>query len=255
MSTREPSVATTWRELIARHEPAARGLIELQLDLLADLGERDADELPGVFSGADQILARGILACGSEVARPLMRLQHPFLPAALQALRTRKREQWQSAKWMLSFSLLAECMGTPRPAGFDHTVLQPLVKNRTELKDQEQRSAGLLALAMGDTATARAMVEAEPATYEQPVLQFKFNLYELIRYLADVVDQRRPPDWIEAAWQEFISGFPMHLAADAAEWPDLFYFARILANLRGDRVGQIADDLHARVHLLAQQGQ
>jgi hypothetical protein len=249
------SVATTWRDLLAIQEPAARGLIELHLEMYADIGEREADELPDVFSGADQVLARGILACGSEVVRPLLRLQHPFLPAALQALRTQKREQWQSAKWMLSFSLLAECMGTPRLPGFDSAVLQPLIRSRTELKDQEQRSASLLALAMGDTATARALVEAEPARYEQPVLQFEFNLYELIRYLADVVDQRRPPDWIEPAWQEFITGFPMHLAADAAEWPDLFYFARILANVRGDRVGQIADDLHARVHVLAQQGQ
>jgi len=245
----------TWHELLSRHEPAVRSLIAQQLENFEDIGERGSNELPSVFSGSDQILARGILACGCDEVRPLMRLLHPFLPKALAALRDQKREHWQSAKWMLSFAVLAECMGTPRPAGFDGTILKPLVGSRSELKDEEKRSVALLALALGDTTTARAMLDAGPSTYEQPVLAFKFNLFELIRYLADAIDQHRPSDWIEPAWTEYIAGFPMHLAADAAKWSDLFYFARILANVRGDQVGQIADDLHARVHLLAQQGQ
>jgi hypothetical protein len=61
------------------------------------------------------------------------------------------------------------------------------------------------------------------------------------------LDARRPADWIEPLWVEYFDLFPVHLAAQAAEWPDLFNFARILAGVRGENVASIADDIHARV--------
>ena len=76
-----------------------------------------------------------------------------------------------------------------------------------------------------------------------------------IRYLAAALDKRWPADWIEPAWVEYLNLFPLHLAADAAEWPDLFMFARVLAELRGDKIADIADDLHARVQRLAQEAE
>ena len=249
------AVDTTWRELLKSHEPDARDLIAQHLKNFSRIGEREPARLPSAFAGTDSALARGILACGSDTVRPLIGLLHSSLARALPALTEYQLQHTQSARWILSFALIAECTGTPRPAAFDSAPLKPLVANRKELSDAEQRCAAFLALALGDTATARGLIGATPATYPQPVLRFEFNIYELIRYLADAIDQRRPADWIEPAWLEYLSGFPLHLAAEAAKWPDLFSFARILANVRGDRVEQIADDLHARVHLLAQQGQ
>ncbi|NHZ89620.1 hypothetical protein F2P45_11435 [Massilia sp. CCM 8733] len=230
------------------------GLIEAQLSNLADIADRETDVLAGTFAGVDMVLARAILCCGNAEARPLILLMHPFVPNALAALDSFELEHTQTAKRILSFALLAQCTGVPRPEASDSAPLKPLLPARAELSAKQQRSVALLALAMHDTATARAFIDAEPATYAQPVLSLEFNLYELIRYLADALDQQRPADWIEPAWLEYLEEFPLHLASDAAEWPDLFYFARILANVRGDKVSDIADDLHARVQLLEKQG-
>ena len=254
MSGRAPA-ATTWQELLARHAPAVHQLIAQQLVNFANVAARDSSKLPSAFAGLDSVLARGILACGSAEVHALIVLMHPALSDALGAVSPSQLQHSQSAKWILSFALLAECAGIPRPPGFDSGPLKPLIRGRRELSDVEQRSAALLALALRDTMTARALIDAEPASDTQPVVSFEFNLYELIRYLADAIDQRRPADWIEPAWVEYIAGFPLHLAADAAEWPDLFYFARVLADVRGGKVSDIADDLHARVQLLAKHGQ
>lgn len=250
-----PPAATKWHELLARQTPAVRSLIAQQLSNLADVADRAAGTLPGAFAGADKVLARGLLCCGSAELQPLISLLNPLVPQALAALDNVAREHSQAAKRIQSFALLVECTGQSRAKGFDSSALKELAPSRKELSDAQQRSAALLALALRDTATARAFIDAEPVSYTQPVVSFEFNLYELIRYLADAIDKHRPADWIEPAWVEYIAGFPLHLAADAAEWPDLFYFARVLANVRGDKVADIADDLHARVQRLAQQGQ
>lgn len=246
---------TTWRELLARHGPAVRTLIEQELHDFSDIAQREAEKLPSAFAGEDDVLTRGILACGKTEVVPLVQLMHPMLRRALGALSNSDLKNSQAAKWILSFALLAEGVGTEIRPRFDATPLKPLIAGRKDLSDTEQRSAALLALALNDPATARALIDAEPASYAQPIVRFEFNLYELIRYLAHVIEHGEPADWIEPAWGEYLAGFPMHLAADAAEWPDVFYFARVLANARGDRVGEIADDLHARVRLLASQGQ
>jgi hypothetical protein len=247
--------ATNWHALLAKHTPLMHSLLEEELSNLADIAELEAEALPGAFAGADNMLARAILCCGSAEVRPLISLMHPLVPNALAALDKFEREHSLAAKRIQSFALLVQCTGVSRPEGSDSAPLKPLLPARAEFSARQQRSAALLALAMNDTATARAFIDAEPASYAQPVLSFEFNLYELIRYLADAIDKQRPADWIEPAWVEYIEEFPLHLEADAAEWPDLFYFARILANVRGDKVGDIADDLHARVQLLAKQGQ
>ena len=145
-------------------------------------------------------------------------------------------------------------MGTPRPPGFDSTLLASLLAARAEFGDAQKRAMAFTALALGDIPTALAFLDETPAVYDAPVVRFKFNHFELIRYLAAALAQRRPADWIEPVWVEYFSLFPLHISAQAAEWPDLFNFARILANVRGDKVGGIAVDLHARVQLMAKQG-
>ena len=253
---RTSAPATTgWHALLAEHTPIVHGLVEEELSNLADIADLEAGALAGAFAGADNVLARAILCCGSAAARPLVSLMDPLVPNALAALDSFEREHSQAAKRIQSFALLVQCTGVLRPEGSDSTPLKPLLPARAELSARQQRSAALLALAMHDTATARAFIDAEPAAYAEPVLGFEFNLYALVGYLADALDKQRPADWIAPAWLEYIEEFPLHLAADAAEWPDLFYFARIVAYLSGDRVGAIADDLHARVQLLARQGQ
>ena len=255
MNSQPPPAATTWGALLVRHDPAVRRLVAQQMEALADVGDRDPEDLSTVFAGEDKLLSRGILACGTAEVRPIVRRLHPVLPEALAALSSFEKEHSLEPVRILSFAMIAECTGTRRPAEFSSAALKPLIRARTELTDVQQRSAAMLALALGDTATARGLIDAAPKPFTQPVVRFEFNLYELVRYLADAIDQRRPSDWIETAWVEYIVGFPLHLEADAAEWPDIFHFARILANVRGDKVSDIADDLHARVQLLAKQGQ
>jgi hypothetical protein len=255
VSENQPRVHTTWGEILSRQESEIRALIARELEDFSNIAARAVPTLPSAFSGVDNVLARGILVCGTAAVRPLISLMSPSLRNALPAVTDHELHHTQSARWILSFALVAECAGITRPAGFDEGPLKPLVSGRDGLSDPERRCAAFLALALGDAATARALIGAAAKTWTQPVLRFEFNLYELIRYLADAIDQRRPADWIEPVWLEYFAGFPMHLAADAARWPDIFCFARILANVRGERIGQIADDLHARVRLLAQQGQ
>jgi hypothetical protein len=177
---------------------------------------------------------------------------HPALSRGVEALDATDMRDTLAALRLLNFSLVAECAGKKRPPALDTTLLKPLLPVRKSFGDAQRRSAAFAALALQDTATALAFIDAAPAKYNQPVLKFEFNIFELIRYLAAAIDQRRPSDWIEPAWLEYLEGFPLHLAAEAAEWPDLFNFARVLAQLRGDRIDGIADDLHARIARLAQ---
>lgn len=245
----------TWNDLISRHVEDAAGSVAYMEQEAATLADLSGTDLTSAFAGCSGALARGTLLCGTATTRSFVRGFHPHLSRVIDGLAVQNRCGAPLAHWVVDFALMAECMGTPRPPGFDSSLLAPLVAARGEFGDARKRAMAFTALALGDTRTALAFLDEQPKTYDAPVVRFEFNQFELIRYLAAALDQRRPADWIEPAWVEYFELFPMHISAEAAEWPDVFNFARILANVRGDKVGDIADDLHARVQLLAKQGQ
>jgi hypothetical protein len=254
MNRSAKSVPVTWSDLVARQRESAAGSVaylEQDVERLASISGTD---LTGAFAGCSGALARAILLCGPAAARALVRGFYPHLPRVMEELAAQNRSGAPLAHWVVDFALMSECMGMPRPPGFDSALLQPLVAAREEFSDARKRAMAFTALALGDTSTALAFLDERPATYDAPVVRFEFNQFELIRYLAAALDQRRPADWIEPAWVEYFTLFPLHISAQAAEWPDPFNFARVLANVRGDKVRDIADDLHARVQLLAKQG-
>jgi hypothetical protein len=254
MTDSKKSTPVAWTDLVASDaEDAAESVAFLEGDI-ARLAGISGIDLTSAFAGCSGVLARGILFCGTSKVRALVNGFHPHLPRVMEALAAQNRRDAPLAHWAVDFALLSECLGTPRPHGFDSGLLKPLVPARGEFGDVGERALAFTALALGDTSSALAFLDEKAATYDAPVVRFEFNQFELIRYLAAALDNRRPADWIEPAWVEYFTLFPLHIAAKAAEWPDVFNFARILANVRGETVSGIADDLHARVQLLAKQG-
>jgi hypothetical protein len=249
----DPPASVTWPSLADEHAPDAAAMLQRYLRLRDQLPRLEGRALTDQFAGSDSTLARGCLFVGAAATREVVAACHPSVARVLGVLDDMKRKDTAIVHHVVNFALIAECIGTPRPAGVDADRMKPLVAKRAEHFDAARRSMAFTSLALGDAPTALAFLDAKPASYEQPRLSFEFNLYELIRYLAAALDRRWPADWIEPAWLEYLEGFPLHLAADAAEWPDLFMFARVLAALRGDKVADIADDLHARVQRLAQE--
>jgi hypothetical protein len=231
----------------------------MKLQVYAQSGEKlgmfAENDLLSAYAGTAGVVARGSMLLGMDAPRPVISLYHAGLGRALQALDTTGMHDTAISHQILDFALIAECTGVRRPREMAVGLLQPLVPVRKEFLDPQRRSMALTALALRDTATALAFLDARPANYDEPRLEFEFNIYELIRYLSAALDKRWPADWIEPAWLEYLGLFPMHLAAEAADWPDLFMFARVLAELRGDRISDIADDLHARVQRLAQEAE
>jgi hypothetical protein len=254
MSPAAKSASVTWGDLVATQTENAASAVAFLERKIPRLATTSGFELTTAFAGCSGALARGILLCGTATVRPLVDGFHPHLPRVMEALAAQNRRGAPLAHWALDFALLAECTGRSRPPGFDRGLLEPLIAAREEFGDAQQRAMAFTALALGDTAAALAFLDERPRTYDTPVVRFEFNQFELIRYLASALDQRRPADWIEPAWVEYHTLFPLHMSAKAAEWPDVFNVARVLANVRGDKVSEIADDLHARVHLLAEQG-
>lgn len=255
MNPSAPTVPVNWHELANRHALDAAAMLKRRLKLGDELGELEGNDLLDAYAGCDSTVARGCIFCGSADGRAVIAKFHASLARALGALDTTGMRDTASAHELANYVLIAECTGTPRPANFDGALLKPLVARRKDYFDAQRRSMAFTSLALGDTATALAFLDAKPAAYEQPRLSFEFNTYELIRYLAAALEKRRPADWTEPAWLEYLETFPLHLAADAAEWPDIFMFARVLAELRGDKIADIADDLHARVQRLAQEAE
>ncbi|MFP5391275.1 MAG: hypothetical protein ACLGI6_06975 [Gammaproteobacteria bacterium] len=245
----------TWSDLLASESANAARSLAFLVEDIGNLPDIDGDRLTMAYAGCSGVLARALLFCDSAAARVLVDGFHPHLGRVMQELARTDETSQSIVQWLLDFALLSECVGTPRPAGFDSALLDPLLAARTEFGDVERRALAFTALALGDSARALAFLDQQPGQYEWPVLRVEFNQFELNRYLAHVLEQERPADWIEPAWLEYLSLFPLHVAAKAAKWPDLFNVARVLANVRGDPVGQIAEDLHARVRLLASQGQ
>jgi hypothetical protein len=244
-----------WHALVDQHAADAAADVRDLAKSSGGLAERGPASLITMFAGLDGVLACGLVLCGSDATRPLIEGFHPFLPRVVAALDATRMRAARAAHFIANFALVAECAGTPRLPAFDSGLLKPLVPGREEFFDAQRRSMALTCLALGDTATALRFLDVRPAAYDEPRVAFEFNLHELIRYLAAALDQRWPADWVEPAWLEYLNLFPLHLAADAAEWPDLFMFARVLAALRGDRIADIADDLHARVQRLAQEAE
>ena len=243
-----------WHDLVKQHAADAEADLRDLAKSSGALAGRGHASLTTMFAGLDGVLACGLALCGTAASRPLIQGFHPFLPRVVAALDATNMRAARAAHFIANFALVAECAGTPRPPSFDSGLLKPLVPVREEFSDAQRRSIALTALAFGETAMARALIDAESASRDEPRVRFEFNLYELIGYLADAIDNHYPADWVEPAWVEYLGLFPLHLAAEAAEWPDVFMFARVLAALRGDRIADIADDLHARVQLLAKQG-
>ena len=163
MNNNPQPVATSWRVLLARHEPDVRRLIAQDVASASDIEDLDVEDLSTIFAGEDKVLARGILACGTEVILPLVGQLHPVLSKALASLNSFERENSLEPKRILSFALIAECTGIPRPAGFDGGPLTRLVPARDQFSDAERRSMAFLALALSDTAAARGLLDAEPA--------------------------------------------------------------------------------------------
>jgi hypothetical protein len=254
MTGSKKSAAMTWSHLIATEAGNAAGSVAYLKKEIPGLGSISGVELTSVFAGCSAALARGILLCGTATTRALVSGFHPHLLRVIEALAEQNRRGAPLAHWVVDFALMSECMGTPLPPGFNSALLQPLVAARGDFSDARKRAMALTALALGDTLSALAFLDEEPKIYDAPVVRFEFNQFELIRYLTAALEQRRPADWIEPAWLEYFTLFPMHISAKAAEWPDSFNFARILANVRGAKVSDIGDDLHARVQLLAKQG-
>jgi len=248
----DPRLASLeWPAYVAKFAPLAGGSAQKVAAKATDLPQREDSLLTAAFAGNDRVLSASIGLGGTEGARPMVERFHPHLERALAAFGEEDRLDSPHVQALLNFALIAECMGTPRPESFDSALLKPLVPVRKDFGDAQKRSIAFTALALGDTATALAIMNQKPRAFDAPVLRFEFNQLELIRYLAAVIDARRPADWIEPAWVEYFALFPMHLTAQAAFWPDLFNFARVLANVRGENVAKIADDIHARVQLAA----
>jgi hypothetical protein len=255
MNRSAKSAPVTWSDLVASDTEDAAGSVAFLERKIPRLAKSSGMDFTSAFAGCSGALARGILFCGTTTTRALVLGFHPHLPRVMKELAAENGLGEPLAHWVVDFALMSECIGTARPPGFDSALLEPLVAAREEFSDARKRAMAFTALALGDTSAALAFLDEKPATYDAPVIRFEFNQFELIRYLAAALVQGRPADWIEPAWVEYFSLFPLHISAEAAEWPDLFNFARVLANVRGDKVSDIADDLHARVQLLAKQGQ
>jgi hypothetical protein len=254
MTGPSPPVPADWAQLLAQAKTPTIEKLRYLEEVAAELSDREGHRLTNAFAGNDGVLARGIVLAGKAACTGVIAGFHPELTRALAALIATDMHDTLVAHQLVNFALIAESAGTARPQGFDDRMIRSLVPARKKFSDRELRSIAFSALALSDSATALVVLGTKAGSYDEPRLEFEFNIYELIRYLAAALDKRWPADWIEPAWLEYLGLFPMHLAADAAAWPDLFMFARVLAELRGDKVSDIADDLHARVQLLAKEG-
>jgi len=255
MNRSTKSSPVTWGDLISGQAENAANAVAFMEKKIPRLATLSGVDLASAYAGCSGALARGILMCGTAKVQAFVRGFHPHLARVVAALAEQNEQGTPLAHWVLDFALMAESMGVPRPAGFDASLLGPLVVARGEFDDARKRAMAFTALALGDTAAALAFIDEPPAAWDAPVVRFEFNQLELVRYLAAALDQRRPADWIEPAWVEYLGLFPLHISTKAAEWPDVFNVARILADRRSDKVADIADDLHARVQRLAAQGQ
>jgi hypothetical protein len=244
-------VPMSWREIVEQQaEPTRAALTRLE-KFTAEFSHCEDAELAGAFGGTEEVLAHSLLLFGADACRPMMESWWAILPQVTATLDRYEMRGERLAHHILNFAIVAECADLTRPTGLDTESLQPLLAERETFSDTQKRSMAFTALALGETAAAYAFIGAEPIAQTEPGKTFQFNLFELIRYLADALDQQRPSDWIEPAWLEYLHLFPGHLAAQAASWPDLFCFARVLARLRGETVERIADDLYGRIMLLA----
>lgn len=240
-------IPVTWRDLVTNHaEPTQRRLEKLTLES-AGYAALSGPRLRTAMASCDGVLGGGIALCGPMAVREFVRGYHPHLARVVDELRAQNRLAAPIVHWVLNFALMGESLNVTRPPGFDVSLLEPLMAGRSEFNATRCRALAFTALALGDTAAALEFVDEKPARHDAPVTRVEFNQLELIRYLAAAIDARRPALWIEPVWVEYFELFPMHLSAEAAEWPDLFNFARVLANVRGDDVATLADDVHARV--------
>lgn len=252
MSNQETaSIAMTWSEILVQDAEWTRSVLHRQEKFADEFANCEDVELAGAFSGSGALIARGLLLLGGAVCRPMIEKWHGVLAQVAGTLEEHAMWGERLAHEVLSFAIVAECAGLPRPTGLGGDAIQALLVGRESFSDVQRCSMALSALSLGETTAANGFIDAERVARSDPGRQFQFNLFELVRYLADALDQQRLSDWIEPAWLEYLHLFPGHLAAQAAWWPDLFSFARVLAQLRGEAVEHIADDLHGRIMLLA----
>lgn len=247
--------ATDWRQLIAQVKAEGPVMLERLVKIGQGLDPGQWKRLVNAFIGSDGVLACGIVVWGRTASQDVIDAFHPLVSQVLKSMAANDMADTPAAHHAINLALIAESAGVSLATGIDGRLLKPLISARRNFSDRDLRSMALTALALRDTTAGLAFLGDKPARYDEPRLSFQFNIYELVRYLAATLDQRRPADWVEPAWLEYLQLFPLHLAADAAKWPDLFMFARVLAELRGDKIADIADDLHARVSRLAEEAE
>ncbi len=240
--------ATTWTQLVERYGEFSVAALAREQARLDEIEAWSDARLLRVFSGNDVMLARLFALCGNGEYEQVLSVWHRLLPRLANAVVSSERMQHVTRRYVLYVALVLECKGYRLDAVFDSQWLNGLIGHRHFYNDAQVRTMALASLALGDTDLALAFIDASPMDVEwESGKRFEFNTFDLIRYLAQAIDADVGHGDLENCWNEFLSVFPLNLAADASDWPDLFFVRGAICKLSGREMKHVSSDVHSAI--------
>jgi hypothetical protein len=130
---------------------------------------------------------------------------------------------------VLHIALLLKGSGFVEELEISDKWLDGLLDSGGMSSDHDRRSFALVALAMGNVECAMRSIQAKSTPGPWcPNRTFEFNIFEMTRYFAAALSDQVDVDDVRPAYNEFVETFPIHLAAKASNFLDLFNLPMLL---------------------------
>jgi hypothetical protein len=252
-SIRLSKAIEVWRKLAGWHWANQVARVPARLRLVAEgrVGEGAAamaNDLPlfAILQPQQTATAFGVLA--------------PTLPAEVDATRRRCGEDKPVGIHeirLASVGNVLECLGFPMPAATWETIRAWLPRFEVSRDDKSVFyfwDAGLIAIAVGDRASARRIAghRGDDAIPFEPGATFQMNMRGFLHHLAGAVEARATADDVMPAFLELIANYPLYEDGNAAHEATLLWAARVVHHQLGKQpLGTTAQFLHDTIWELA----
>jgi len=224
---------TTWPELSAQ----LRESRERSETYLRKHHGRSASAAPGDLAWRLAPAAEAItwlaIGVGPGGVEPLFRLYEPLLARALEEFPADlTKGKLVDALSLIGFVHAGQACGAPMPDAaheLAQRLLPGLARQRTQLTEVEQQTAGFAALGTGALdfdALTPFLGGGSLAGTIAPGQTFALNAQGFARYLASGLRAGSPAEALRPAWIDFMRHFPLKLASKSLRWVDLLFASR-----------------------------
>jgi hypothetical protein len=243
-------LAINWTTLALQETRAAVGELDGLPEVVKIISGLGTEAIEGrLIHNVSTPIAKASALAGPAKVVPTLRAVLPAIAQTAELLDASDPGHTEAIVDAVLFLNLVETHGIDPPPALAANrltgLLESLPGNTHESDDPLWLSAAFAALSRNRPDLVSRFTGLPLPVSIEPNQKFEIDLPAFLVSIAAAVEKGADFALIKDAWLNYVSYFPVMLAASEAEWPQLFAAARgVLAYSAGVPSGQIADSLH-----------